>query len=145
MDDLYHQEILDHYHHPDNFGVIDHPDQTIDETNASCGDVFKFYVTLNHPRGEGSKNLLRGGLKGSSDGDSSIIEAVKFIGIGCAISTAACSLLTSYLKGKSISVIKNLDDKFMQSLIGAEISPARLKCLMLPARAVSKLLEKYAS
>lgn len=119
MDDLYHQDILDHYKHPDNFGKLDHADHVIEESNASCGDIFKFYVVLDDQR--------------------SMIKDLKFEGTGCAISTAACSMLTSKLIGQPLSVLKNLDIDYMQSLIGAEITPTRLKCLLLPARALSQI------
>jgi nitrogen fixation NifU-like protein len=118
-DDLYHQDILDHYHHPDNFGKQDHADYVIAESNSSCGDSFTFYLKINH--------------------QSSIIETIQFTGTGCAISTAACSILTSKLKGQPVSALKNLDLNYMQNLLGVEIGAARLKCLLLPAKALSKI------
>lgn len=121
-DDLYHQDILDHYQHPDNFGKLDHPDQVIKETNASCGDSFTFYVVL--------------------DNQKSKIQNLTFEGSGCAISTAACSKLTTYLKGKPVGEITKLTPEFMQNLIGAPITPLRLKCLLLPAKALSRLIDK---
>ena len=121
MDDLYHQEILDHYHHPDNYGELKNADFTLEETNASCGDGFVFYVIL--------------------DDLGSTIEDLKFTGTGCAISTAACSILTGKLIGQPLSAIQKLDLDYMQSLIGAQITPTRLKCLMLPARALIKALD----
>jgi nitrogen fixation NifU-like protein len=128
-DDLYHQEILDHYHHPDNYGEIKNAGLVIEETNASCGDSFKFYIILDI-----QKSLPRR--------QAGKIQNLSFTGTGCAISTAACSLLTSKMKGQPLSKIKNLSPKFMQSLIGAQITPARLKCLMLPAKALKRALVK---
>jgi nitrogen fixation protein NifU and related proteins len=120
MDDLYHQQILEHYQAPHHFGVLDNADHHHEEANHSCGDVFTFYL--------------------ATDEHKSKIENLSFMGVGCAISTAASSLLLDHLKGKSISEIKTLDQTFMQDLIGAEISTTRLKCLMLPARALEKLI-----
>lgn len=118
-DDLYHQDILDHYNHPDNFGKLDHPDQVIKETNASCGDSFTFYIVLSNQK--------------------SVIRDLKFEGTGCAISTAACSMLTTKLKGQPLSALKDLNLDYMQRLIGTQITPTRLKCLLLPARALVQL------
>lgn len=119
MDDLYHQDILDHYFHPDNFGQLEHADYVINEANASCGDHFTFYVVINH--------------------QSSLIKDLKFYGSGCAISTAACSILTNQLIGQPISVVKNLNLDYMQKLLGVEIGAARFKCLLLPAKALARL------
>lgn len=122
MDDLYHEHILDHYRHPDNFGKLAKADYTIQETNASCGDSFTFYLILNNQKTK--------------------IKNVTFTGQGCAISTAACSLLTSKLKGQPLSILKNLNLDYMQNLLQVEIGAARLKCLLLPAKALSRLLHK---
>lgn len=140
MDDLYHQEILDHYHHPDNYGEIKDADLTIEETNASCGDSFTFYIKLaKHTQ------ALPGGVperqRRASPGVGDIIQELKFTGTGCAISTAACSMLTSKLIGQPLSILKTLDFDYMQTLIGAQITPTRLKCLMLPAKALGQLTE----
>jgi L-threonylcarbamoyladenylate synthase len=118
-DDLYHEEILEHYKHPSNFGTLDEFDEEAHETNASCGDSFTFQIKI--------------------AADQSI-KKIAFTGVGCAISTAACSLLTEYLTGKHISEIKKIDIVFMQNLIGAEITATRIKCLTLPPRALQKLV-----
>jgi nitrogen fixation protein NifU and related proteins len=136
MDDLYHQEILDHYHHPDNFGDLKNPDYLIEETNASCGDSFTFYINLDPSK---TLPLTKGELEGV------ILQDLKFTGTGCAISTAACSLLTTHLKGKPLKEVENLDPEFMQTLIGSQITPMRLKCLMLPAKAMQKLIKPTKS
>jgi nitrogen fixation protein NifU and related proteins len=120
MDDLYHQQILEHYQAPHNFGVLDGADHHLEEANHSCGDVFTFYIIF--------------------DNHKSKIINLSFKGVGCAISTAAGSLLLDHLKGKLVSEIEPLDQAFMQDLIGAEISTTRIKCLMLPARALEKLI-----
>jgi nitrogen fixation protein NifU and related proteins len=91
MDDLYHQEILEHYQAPHNFGVLDGADHHLEEANHSCGDVFTFYIILD-------------------DHKSKIIN-LSFKGVGCAISTAASSLLLEYLKGKPVAELKKLTNR----------------------------------
>lgn len=123
-DDLYHQLILDHFQDPLNSGEIANPDAKLEEGNASCGDLFTFYVKfIPHLGGEYNR-----------------IDHITFTGQGCAISTAACSMLTETLKGKSLAEIPELNLEYMQQLIGVEVSHARHKCLMLPARALIKAL-----
>jgi len=137
MDDLYHQEILDHYHHPDNYGELKNADLVIEETNASCGDSFTFYVKLKS-RDRSSRDLPDPGMKSPG---IDVIEDLSFTGTGCAISTAACSMLTGKLKGQPLSALKKLDLDYMQALIGAQITPTRLKCLLLPAKALNSLID----
>lgn len=124
MDDLYQQELLDHYHHPHNYGEIVGPHCSISETNASCGDE----LTLS--------------LKFSTLGHERIVSEAKFFGTGCAVSMAATSLLTDYIKGKSVTDLQKIDFDFMQRLIGATVSPGRVKCLTLGARALMNLLNQ---
>lgn len=125
MDDLYQEFLLDHYKHPRNWGENKNADFIISESNASCGDAFTFYVTL--------ETNLEG---------MQAIKELTFTGEGCAISTAASSILTESLKGKSLQEITPLNLHYMQSLIGVNISAGRHKCLLLPARAIQKVLHQ---
>jgi nitrogen fixation NifU-like protein len=125
MDELYQEFILDHYKHPRNWGENKNADFIISESNASCGDAFTFYVTL-----------------GMSPEAIQTIKELKFTGVGCAISTAASSILTESLKGKSLQSITSLDLEYMQSLICVNISAGRHKCLLLPAKAMQKALHQ---
>jgi len=127
MDDLYQQELLDHYHHPHNYGEVVAPDCLIVETNASCGDE----LTLS--------------LKFAEKNNQKIVSEAKFIGKGCAVSMAATSLLTDYIQGKPVSDLQKIDLKFMQELIGTQVSPGRVKCLTLGAKALMKLLNQALS
>jgi nitrogen fixation NifU-like protein len=119
MDDLYHQQILDHYHHPHNYGKMENPDYTLTETNASCGDACTYYLKI--------------------DPHSHTIERITFTGTGCAISLSASSLLTDYLQGQPLTITESLTQSFMQDLIGGEVTLTRLKCLMLPAKALNQI------
>jgi len=124
--DLYQQQILDHYKHPNHYGVLKNPDFILEEANQSCGDQFTFYFKI-------------------SPSPDQIIQDISFTGTGCAISTAVTSLLLNKLKGKSLSYIKKLNFSYLQKLIGVQVTPGRLKCLSLPARALLKALNKINS
>ena len=80
MDDLYREQILEHYKRPHNFGRLDEYDLEFEDTNPFCGDEQHVFIKL--------------------DGDGKVAE-VAFEGKGCAISTAATSMLTDELEGMS--------------------------------------------
>lgn len=123
MDDLYQQLIFDHYREPQNRGELENADVRQEEANASCGDEFTFFIKW-----------------GKNEPGSKTIQEISFTGQGCAISTAACSLLTEELKGKAAEEMPELTLEYMQSLLGIEVTLARQKCVMLPARAMQKLI-----
>lgn len=125
--DLYREDVMDHYEHPRNQGEIDPSagsGQVVEgrDSNASCGDMIQFSIRT---------------------GKSQTIEEVKWKGIGCAITTAAASKLSEYLKGKSIESLRAISDEEMAAKgIGIEVNPGRIKCLMLPVKVVKKILSK---
>jgi len=129
MDDIYRAEIIDHYKHPRNFGPpplkLREGDRIVvaKEANASCGDMIEMGMRL---KIENCK------LK---------IDEIKFRGIGCAISTAAGSLLTEAVLGKTVEEVKQLTDKDVVGLLGIEVSPTRMKCALLPLRALQKAVK----
>ena len=118
-DDMYQEDILDHYHHPHNFGSLSHPTCRIVEKNASCGDEITLEIEV--------------------DAKERVTD-ISFQGVGCCISMAATSKLTDYAKGKTIAELKQIDFAFMQQLIGTVISPGRIKCLTISAKALMKAL-----
>jgi nitrogen fixation protein NifU and related proteins len=111
-DQFYREYILDHYKNPRNFGRIERADVSHEENNPLCGDVV------------GMDFKLRDGY----------IEDVKFHGRGCAISQASASLLTERLKGISLEEARNIGKEDVLDELGIDISPARLKCALLPLK-----------
>ena len=110
MDELYRETILDHYKRPRHFGRLDDFDLDFEDTNPFCGDEQHVYIKL--------------------DDDGKVSE-VSFEGQGCAISTAATSLLTDELAGKSREELLRLPKEFVLELLGIDISATRMKCAML--------------
>ena len=125
MDDLYQDIILDHYKNPRNYGKIAHPDANVYESNASCGDGFTFQLSF-----------------GTNKDGVQIIKEIAFEGQGCAISTAMSSLITQELKERKIVELPELTLDYMQTLLGIEVTLARQKCVMLPARAMQKVVDQ---
>ena len=50
MDDLYREQILEHYKHPHNFGSIDAPDLEFEDNNPLCGDELRVQLVLDSDR-----------------------------------------------------------------------------------------------
>ena len=115
MDELYRENILDHYKRPRHFRRPDDFDLEFEDTNPFCGDEQRVTIRL--------------------DGDDRVAE-VAFDGKGCAISTAATSLLTDELVGMSREELLRLPKDFVLELLGIEISATRMKCAMLGLKVV---------
>jgi nitrogen fixation NifU-like protein len=64
------------------------------------------------------------------------VAEIAFDGKGCAISTAATSLLTDELAGKSREELLRLPKEFVLELLGIDISATRMKCAMLGLKVI---------
>ncbi|MGN6256178.1 MAG: iron-sulfur cluster assembly scaffold protein [Solirubrobacterales bacterium] len=115
MDELYRDQILEHYKRPHNFGHLEHPDLEFEDTNPFCGDEQHVTIRL--------------------DEDDKVAE-IAFEGKGCAISTAATSLLTDELVGMSREELLKLPKDFVLELLGIDISATRVKCAMLGLKVI---------
>ena len=115
MDELYRDQILEHYKRPHNFGPLEDFDLEFEDSNPFCGDEQHVFLKL--------------------DEDGKVTE-VAFEGQGCAISTAATSLLTDELSGKTREEILALPKEFVLELLGIDISATRLKCALLGLKVV---------
>ena len=114
-DELYRENILDHYKHPRNRGTLEHPDITFEDANPLCGDELRLDLKV-------------------VDG---IVEDVRFSGHGCSISQAAASMLTERIKGRPLEEVKAITRQDVLEDLGIELGPVRLKCARL-ARKVLK-------
>lgn len=117
MDDLYRDEILEHYRRPHNFGTLESPDASVEGSNPLCGDRITLMLAV---------------------GEDGRVEDVAFTGRGCAISQASASMLTDEIRGRSLADVEALTNQVVLDLLGIEISPARLKCALLSIDTVKK-------
>jgi nitrogen fixation protein NifU and related proteins len=109
MADLYRENILEHYQNPSNFGTIDEPDITYEDTNPLCGDRIRIDLKI-------------------ADGK---IAEIKFSGRGCAISQASASILTEMVDGEDLDSVRELSAQDILDELAIPISPARVKCALL--------------
>ncbi len=115
MDELYRDQILEHYKRPRNFGPLEDFDLEFEDTNPFCGDEQHVFIKL--------------------DEDDKVAD-ISFEGKGCAISTAATSLLTDELEGMTREELIRLDKDFVLELLGIDISATRMKCALLGLKVV---------
>ena len=109
MDDLYRENILQHYKSPHNWGELPDADLEADDLNPLCGDELKVQLKV-------------------ADGK---VEAIRFSGHGCAISQASASMASDEVIGMSVEDLLKLDREFILDLLGIDISATRMKCALL--------------
>jgi nitrogen fixation NifU-like protein len=123
---LYQEIILDHNKSPRHCGELEGADHRADGHNPLCGDRLTVYLKLRDGR----------------------IEDIRFVGQGCAISTASASLMTEAVKGKTLEEAEELFSAFHELLTsergeatadlgklavfsGVREFPVRVKCATL--------------
>lgn len=116
---LYRDIILDHWQHPQNYGVLNDADIDVTENNPLCGDEIRLMMKLK---------------------DNKIAE-MKFIAEGCAISKASASLFTEEVKGKKLQEVKNIKPQEMLDILVVNLTPTRTKCALLIYQAVQSALQ----
>jgi nitrogen fixation NifU-like protein len=121
MDDLYRDEILEHYREPHNFGTLDAPDASYEGHNPLCGDRITIMLSVD--------------VAGN-------VSDVAFSGRGCAISQASASMLTDEVKGRPLTEVEAMKNQDILDLLGIEISPARLKCALLSLETLQRALDE---
>ncbi|HEX4069498.1 MAG TPA: iron-sulfur cluster assembly scaffold protein [Candidatus Babeliales bacterium] len=121
MLNFYQEILMDHYRNPRNNGVIVEADFSAEQRNSSCGDEVLFTGTI-------SDNAL---------------GRVLFKGKGCVISQAAASLLSEYVKNKSLDTVLGLDKDDLIAMIGMQLGPVRLLCGLLPLTALQNGIRDY--
>lgn len=110
MDELYRENILEHYKRPHNWGDLDSPTVEFEDNNPLCGDVLKVQLKI---------------------ADDGTIDELRFSGHGCAISQAAASMTGDEVKGMKVEDLMRLDREFVLELLGIDISATRMKCALL--------------
>ena len=119
----YSHKVIDHYENPRNVGKFDENDDSVGTGMVgapACGDVMRLQIKVN---------------------EDGIIEDAKFKTYGCGSAIASSSLLTEWVKGKSLSdatAIKN-------SQIAEELAlpPVKIHCSVLAEDAIKSAIANY--
>ena len=112
MDDLYREQILEHYKRPRHWGQMADPDAEAEDNNPLCGDELKVQLRI-------------------EDGK---VSDVAFSGHGCAISQASASMTSDEIIGMPVDDLVRLDKNFVLDLLGIDISATRMKCALLSVK-----------
>ncbi len=121
----YGNELIDHYENPRNVGSLDKGDSTVGTGLVgapACGDVMKLQIKV---------------------GADGVIEDAKFKTFGCGSAIASSSLVTEWVKGKSLdeaAEIKNTD--IAQHLA---LPPVKIHCSVLAEDAIKAAIDDYRS
>ncbi len=118
MDDLYQQQILDHFKDPQNFGKINRDCKCSEENNPMCGDQIEMSVCI-------------------ADGQ---VKDIKFDGQGCAVSMASTSMLTEKVKGMKLEEVKKIGYADIEKMLGIPLSSSRKKCAYLGLQVLVKII-----
>ena len=119
----YSDKVIDHYENPRNVGTFDKNDESVGTGMVgapACGDVMRLQIKVN---------------------DEGIIEDAKFKTYGCGSAIASSSLITEWIKGKSLDdalAIKN--SEIAEEL---ELPPVKIHCSILAEDAVKAAVADY--
>ena len=119
----YSDKVIDHYENPRNVGTFDKNDEAVGTGMVgapACGDVMRLQIKVN---------------------DEGIIEDAKFKTYGCGSAIASSSLITEWVKGKSLDdalAIKN--SEIAEEL---ELPPVKIHCSILAEDAVKAAVADY--
>ena len=137
--ELYQAVILDHNRNPRNFGKLEAADRHAEGYNPFCGDQLTVWLRVK----------------------DDMIEQVRFEGVGCAVSQASASLMTTAVKGKRVAEVQTLFERFHRLVTGQPQSdpekaalgkltvfsgvsefPIRVKCASLCWHALKSALQE---
>ncbi|HBJ5159554.1 TPA: Fe-S cluster assembly scaffold IscU [Acinetobacter baumannii] len=121
----YSEKVIDQYENPRNVGVLDKNSENVGTGMVgapACGDVMRLQIQVN---------------------DNGVIEEARFKTYGCGSAIASSSLVTEWLKGKTLDeaqAIKNID-------IATELAlpPVKVHCSVLAEDAIKAAIEDYRS
>ena len=119
----YSDKVIDHYENPRNVGSLDKDDPTVGTGMVgapACGDVMKLQIRVN---------------------DQGVIEDAKFKTYGCGSAIASSSLVTEWVKGKTLDQALEIKN----SLIAEELAlpPVKIHCSILAEDAIKAAVADY--
>jgi nitrogen fixation NifU-like protein len=121
----YSPKVIDHYENPRNVGAFDKSDASIGTGLVgapACGDVMKLQIKVN---------------------EDGIIEDAKFKTFGCGSAIASSSLVTEWIKGKSLAEAKAIRNTEVAQALA--LPPVKIHCSILAEDAVKAAIADYQS
>lgn len=121
----YSSKVIDHYENPRNIGSMDKNNEDVGTGLVgapACGDVMKLQIKVN---------------------ENGIIEDAKFKTFGCASAIASSSLVTEWIKGRSLSSAVELKNTEIAEYLS--LPPVKMHCSLLAEEAVQAAIADYMS
>jgi len=121
----YSEKVIDHYENPRNVGSFDKNDKSVATGMVgapACGDVMKLQLKIDEP---------------------GIIEDAKFKTYGCGSAIASSSLVTEWVKGKSIEQAQEISNTTIAEELA--LPPVKIHCSILAEDAIKAAIEDYKS
>ena len=118
----YSEKVLDHYENPRNVGVLDE-DQSVGTGMVgapACGDVMRLQIKV---------------------GENGIIEDAKFKTYGCGSAIASSSLVTEWVKGKSLDEASQIKNTHIAEELA--LPPVKIHCSVLAEDAIAAAIDNY--
>lgn len=121
MNNIYREQLMEHYKNPRNFGTINSPTVKETKNNPFCGDVIEMQLKI----------------------EDGIIKEAAFSGSACAVSIASASMLTEEITGKTVDEANKVTKEELLEMVGVELTTSRVKCAVLALEALNLALKKY--
>ncbi len=121
----YSDKVLDHYENPRNVGSFDKNDVSVGTGMVgapACGDVMKLQIKVN---------------------EQGVIEDARFKTYGCGSAIASSSLLTEWVKGKTLDEARQIKNSEIAEEL--ELPPVKIHCSVLAEDAIKAAIEDYAT
>ena len=119
----YSEKVLDHYENPRNVGAFDKDDTQVGTGMVgapACGDVMKLQIKVS---------------------DDGVIEDAVFKTYGCGSAIASSSLLTEWVKGKTLDEAKSIKNTELAEELA--LPPVKIHCSVLAEDAINAAVDDY--
>lgn len=119
----YNDKVMDHYENPRNVGSMDKADSTVGTGMVgapACGDVMRLQIKVN---------------------DAGVIDDAKFKTFGCGSAIASSSLVTEWIKGKTIDEALEIKNKEIADELA--LPPVKIHCSVLAEDAIKAAVQDY--
>jgi nitrogen fixation NifU-like protein len=119
----YSDKVIDHYENPRNVGNMDKDDDQVGTGMVgapACGDVMRLQIKVS---------------------DKGVIEDAKFKTYGCGSAIASSSLLTEWVKGKTLDEAQQIKNSEIAEEL--ELPPVKVHCSVLAEDAIKAAIDDY--
>ena len=120
----YSDKVLDHYENPRNVGTLDKDDRSVGTGMVgapACGDVMRLQIKVN---------------------EAGVIEDARFKTYGCGSAIASSSLLTEWVKGKTLDEASQIKNQEIADELA--LPPVKVHCSVLAEDAIRAAISDYA-